>query len=85
MSSAGTGDRNRELIAKSAALLAGDYPLDVLIERLCNAIAVAMDAVVYVAMPNDDDTVRISYATQRGQRSESTSELMPCPSSLLRE
>jgi len=77
MSSAGTGDRNRELIAKSAALLAGDYPLDVLIERLCNAIAVAMDAVVYVAMPNDDDTVRISYATQRGQRSESTSELMP--------
>jgi diguanylate cyclase (GGDEF)-like protein len=73
----GNSDRNRELIASSAALLSADYPLDVLIERLCNAIAVAMDAVVYVALPKESGAVAISYVSQRGQRFDRKAQLVP--------
>ena len=75
-----TGDRserNRELIEKSAALLAADYPFDALMERLSNAIAAAMGAIVWVALPNEDGTMRLSYVTHRGQRQETDERLMP--------
>lgn len=70
-------ERNRELLAKSAALLAADYPLDVLIERLCNAIASALHATVYVALPDTGETVRIAYLTQRGTRRHTDGAPMP--------
>ncbi len=71
------GERDRALIEKSAALLAADYPLDVIIERLSNTIASELDATVFIALPGEDGTMRLSYVTQRGQRQEAHEQLMP--------
>ncbi len=70
-------ERNRELLSNSAALLAADYPLDVLIERLCDAIAIAFQGTVYVALPADDGVIRIECLTRRGHRLEHRGDPMP--------
>jgi hypothetical protein len=77
MASLSRAERNRELIEKSAALLAADYPIDVLIERLCATISTALDATCYVALPNEDGTARVTSVTSRGARFVSEDELMP--------
>lgn len=70
-------DRNRELIENSAALLAADYPFDVLIERLCTTIAEVLQATVYVALPDAAGTLRLSYMSERGERRETHERVMP--------
>jgi diguanylate cyclase (GGDEF)-like protein len=77
MASSSRAERNRELIEKSAALLAADYPIDVLIERLCTTISTALDATCYVALPNEDGTAHVTSVTSRGARFVSEDELMP--------
>lgn len=61
-------DRNRQLLERSAALLAADYPLAVLLERFCDTIAAAMNAATFIALPSEDGTLRICCASNAGQR-----------------
>lgn len=70
-------ERNRELIEKSASLLAADYPIGVLIERLCGTIAAALRATCSVALPKADGTAQVTSVTQLGARRVSEAELMP--------
>ncbi len=77
MASSSRAERNRELIEKSAELLAADYPIGVLIERLCSAISTALDATCYVALPNEDGTAHVTSVSARGARFDSEDELMP--------
>jgi diguanylate cyclase (GGDEF)-like protein len=75
--SSSRSERNRELIEKSAALLAADYPIGVLLERLSGAIASALGATCSVALPNEDGTAQVTSVTARGSRFVSEDELMP--------
>jgi diguanylate cyclase (GGDEF)-like protein len=60
-------ERASSLIARSAALLAAGYPIAVLMERLCDAIADAFSAEVFVALSAQNE-LTIVYASNRGSK-----------------
>ena len=55
-------ERNRDLIEKSAALLAADYPVGILVERLCATISTALGSTCAVVIPSADGTAEITSA-----------------------
>ncbi|MFN2527657.1 MAG: EAL domain-containing protein [Candidatus Baltobacteraceae bacterium] len=62
-------ERDRRIIQETAALLSADYPLDQLIERLCDGLAASLGASVsYVALPGSDRAVRLSYFNDHGTK-----------------
>ncbi|MDP9016817.1 MAG: GAF domain-containing protein, partial [Candidatus Eremiobacteraeota bacterium] len=71
-------DRDRRIIQETAALLSADYPLDKLIERLCDTLAVTLGAsVAYVALPGNDRTVRLSYFNDHGKKKRPVDFVIP--------
>jgi len=62
-------ERDRRIIQETAALLSADYPLDQLIERLCDTLAASLGAAVsYVALPGSDRAVRLAYFNDHGTK-----------------
>lgn len=62
-------ERDRRLIEQTADLFSADYPLEELIERLCDALAVAFGAsVTFVALASKDAQLRRVYAAAHGEK-----------------
>jgi diguanylate cyclase (GGDEF)-like protein len=52
--------RDRRLMQRTAALLSEDYPLDQLLERLCDAVRAELDAAIaFVALARTDGTLAV--------------------------
>src|ERR1700727_1604844 len=52
--------RDRRLMQRTAALLSQDYPLDQLLERLCDAVRSELDAAMaFVALARTDGTLAV--------------------------
>ena len=53
--------RDRRLMQRTAALLSEDYPLDQLLERLCDAVRAELDAAIaFVALARTDGTLAVA-------------------------
>ena len=62
-------ERDRRIIQETAALLSADFPLEQLIERLCDSLSSALDAsVTYVALPDSRHTVKLAYFLDHGKK-----------------
>ena len=59
--------RDRRLIQRTAALLSEDFPLDQLLERICDALRTELEAAIaFVALADENGALKVEASSSAG-------------------